>query len=90
MSDKNKRVNLRLSENEYLKLQQKAEALNLSIPEYLRKLIKKQKIVSPYISTQDAREIITELKTLANLQTPEITSRLDKIYQDITDRKAGG
>ena len=90
MSAKTKRVNLRLSENEYLKLQQKAEALNLSIPEYLRQLIKKQKIVQPYISTQDAREIITELKTLANLQTPEITSRLDKIYQDLTTRKAGG
>lgn len=90
MSDKNKRVNLRLSENEYLKLQQKAETLNLSIPEYLRQLIKKQKIVQPYISTQDAQEIITELKTLANLQNPEIISRLDKIYQNITDRKAGG
>ena len=90
MSVKNKRINLRLSENEYLKLEQKAEALNLSIPEYLRQLIHKQKIVQPYISHQDAREIITELKTLANLQKPEIISRLDKIYQDITDRKAGG
>ncbi len=72
------------------KLEQKAEALNLSIPEYLRQLIKKQKIVQPYISHQDAREIICELKALANLQNPEIISRLDKIYEDITDRKAGG
>jgi flagellin-specific chaperone FliS len=87
MTDKNKRVNLRLSENDYANLEQKAEALNLSIPEYLRRLIKKQKIVQPYISHQDAREIITELKSLSNLQSREITSRLDKIYQDITDRK---
>ncbi len=90
MSAKSKSVFLRLSENDYAKLEQKAEALNLSIPEYLRQLIRKQKIVRPYISHQDAREIIIELKTLANLQNPEIISRLDKIYQDITDRKAGG
>lgn len=90
MSDKNKRVNLRLSENDYTKLAQKANALNISIPEYLRQLIKKQKIVQPYISHQDAQQIIVELKTLANLQNPEIISRLDKIYQDITDGKAGG
>ena len=90
MSVKNKRVNLRLSENDYAKLEQKAEALNISVPEYLRQLIRKQKIVSPYISHQDAQQIIVELKTLANLQNPEIISRLDKIYQDITDRKVGG
>lgn len=89
---RDKRIYIRVSSEEYNALELKAQKLRVSVAEYLRQLIKRQKIIEPIMSKNDIIEILTMLKQIGNTLTLNsnpnelinIRNKLDKISEMVT------
>jgi hypothetical protein len=62
-----KRITLRLSEDEKIKLENRANLLGLTEADCLRQMINKQKLSQPLMSREDIFKIIIELKEIQNI-----------------------
>lgn len=56
-----KQINFRVSEQEYSKLEQSAETLNISVPAFVKKKAQGARIVAPKIKAEDSQEIARQL-----------------------------
>lgn len=61
---RNKQVSFRLSEEEYLKLEEKVKIVNLSIPQFCKKVSLSKKIKQPNIDKDGALKIASELRRI--------------------------
>ena len=61
-----KQISFRVSESEYLKLQQSAETLNMSLPAFVKKKAKGAKLVAPKLEAKQAQNIVQQLNYLGN------------------------
>lgn len=61
-----KQISFRVSEDEYLKLQQSAETLNLSVPAFVKKKAEGARLVAPKFDLESRQSIIRDLSGLAN------------------------
>lgn len=56
-----KQINFRVSEQEYSKLEQSAETLNISVPAFVKKKAQGARVVVPKIKAEDSQEIARQL-----------------------------
>src|SRR5699024_4611259 len=61
-----KQISFRVSEDEYLKLQQSAETLNLSVPNFVKKKAQGARLVAPKFDLESRQSIIRDLSGLSN------------------------
>ena len=61
-----KQISFRVSEDEYLKLQQSAETLNMSVPAFVKKKAQGARLVAPKFDLASRQTIIRDLSGLAN------------------------
>lgn len=61
-----KQISFRVSEDEYLKLQQSAETLNLSVPAFVKKKAEGARLVAPKFDLESRQSIIRDLSGLSN------------------------
>lgn len=82
-----KRITLRLSDNEKIKLENRAKLLAVSEADCLRQMINKQKLSQPLMSREDIFNIITELKEIQSIlnQNPNLleVNQINKNLENI-------
>lgn len=61
-----RQISFRVSEDEYLKLQQSAETLNLSVPNFVKKKAQGARLVAPKFDLESRQSIIRDLSGLSN------------------------
>lgn len=61
-----RQINFRVSEDEYLKLQQSAETLNMSVPTFVKKKAQGARLVAPKFDLESRQAIIRDLSGLSN------------------------
>lgn len=61
-----KQISFRVSESEYLKLEQSAKALNISVAAFAKKKAQGVRVVAPKISPEDSKVIARNLSSLGN------------------------
>ena len=61
-----RQINFRVSEDEYLKLQQSAETLNMSVPTFVKKKAQGARLVAPKFDQASRQAIIRNLSGTAN------------------------
>ena len=59
-----KQISFRVSESEYLKLQQSAETLNMSVPAFVKKKAQGSRLVAPKFDKQTRQSIAKDLSKL--------------------------
>ncbi|CXW53016.1 TPA: plasmid mobilization relaxosome protein MobC [Staphylococcus aureus] len=59
-----KQISFRVSESEYLKLQQSAETLNMSVPAFVKKKAQGSRLVSPKFDKETRQSIAKDLSKL--------------------------
>lgn len=59
-----KQISFRVTEVEYLKLQQSAETLNISVPEFVKKKAKGTKLITPKFSKDEGVQLSRELRDI--------------------------
>ena len=59
-----KQISFRVSEDEYLKLQQSAETLNMSVPAFVKKKAQGSRLVSPKFDKETRQSIAKDLSML--------------------------
>ena len=59
-----KQISFRVSESEYLKLQQSAETLNMSVPAFVKKKAKGSRLVAPKFDKETRQSIAKDLSKL--------------------------
>ena len=59
-----KQISFRVSESEYLKLQQSAETLNMSVPAFVKKKAKGSRLVAPKFDKETRQSIAKDLSML--------------------------
>ncbi|MFK4927044.1 plasmid mobilization protein [Lactococcus garvieae] len=61
-----KQISFRVSESEYLKLEQSAKVLNISVAAFAKKKAQGVRVVAPKISPEDSKVIARNLSSLGN------------------------
>lgn len=61
-----KQISFRLSEDEYEKLRQSAETLNMSVPAFVKKKAQGTRLVKPKLDLESRRTIVRDLSGIAN------------------------
>ena len=61
-----KQVSFRVSEQDYLKLSQSAKTLNMSVASFAKKKAQNARLVTPKISSDDAKKIAYQLSMIGN------------------------
>lgn len=79
-----RQINFRVSEDEYLKLKQSAETLNMSVPTFVKKKAQGTRLVVPKFDFDSRRSIISELSQAGN-NINQIAKVLNANKDDITD-----
>ena len=59
-----KQISFRVSESEYLKLQQSAETLNMSVPAFVKKKAQGSRLVAPKFDKETRQSIAKDLSRL--------------------------
>ncbi len=79
-----RQINFRVSEDEYLKLKQSAETLNMSVPTFVKKKAQGTRLVAPKFDFDSRRSIISELSHAGN-NINQIAKVLNANKDSITD-----
>lgn len=79
-----RQINFRVSEDEYLKLKQSAETLNMSVPTFVKKKAQGTRLVAPKLDFESRRSIISKLSQAGN-NINQIAKVLNANKDDITD-----
>ena len=61
-----RQISFRVSESEYLKLQQSAETLNMSVPAFVKKKAQGARLVAPKFDLESRQSIVRDLSGVAN------------------------
>ena len=61
-----RQISFRVSESEYLKLQQSAETLNMSVPAFVKKKAQGARLVAPKPDLESRQAIVRDLSGVAN------------------------
>ena len=61
-----KQISFRVSEDEYLKLQQSAETLNMSVPAFVKKKAQGSRLVTPKFDKETRQSIVKDLSKLGS------------------------
>ena len=61
-----KQISFRVSESEYLKLQQSAETLNMSVPAFVKKKAQGSRLVAPKFDKETRQSIVKDLSKLGS------------------------
>ena len=61
-----KQISFRVSEDEYLKLQQSAEILNMSVPAFVKKKAQGSRLVAPKFDKETRQSIVKDLSKLGS------------------------
>ncbi|PTK23934.1 plasmid mobilization relaxosome protein MobC [Staphylococcus hominis] len=61
-----KQISFRVSEAEYLKLQQSAETLNMSVPAFVKKKAQGSRLVAPKFDKETRQSIVKDLSKLGS------------------------
>lgn len=73
-----------MSDSEYAVLEKKADALDVSCQEYIRILIRKQKIIQPILSKENIKEAIYALNFFGNkINQQPSTEELEHIREQL-------
>lgn len=59
-------VPIRLSDEEFERIKQKAEVAGVTVPSFLRELALKQKVQFPLIDRESAKELLKQLRGMGN------------------------
>ncbi len=79
-----RQINFRVSEDEYLKLKQSAETLNMSVPTFVKKKAQGTRLVAPKLDFESRRSIISELSRAGN-NINQIAKVLNADKENMTD-----
>lgn len=79
-----KQISFRVSEQEYEKLKQSAETLNMSVPAFVKKKAEGSRLVIPKFDKETRQTIVRELSGIAN-NTNQIAKVLNTKYVDADD-----
>ena len=79
-----KQISFRVSEQEYEKLKQSAETLNMSVPAFVKKKAEGSRLVTPKFDKETRQAIVRDLSGIAN-NTNQIAKVLNTKYVDADD-----
>lgn len=79
-----KQISFRVSEDEYEKLEQSAETLNMSVPAFVKKKAQGSRLVAPKLDKETRQSITRDLSGIAN-NTNQIARTLNTRYVDADD-----
>jgi len=79
-----KQISFRVSEDEYEKLKQSAETLNMSVPSFVKSKAKNSRLVRPKFSADLQKEIATDLSRLTSYGN-QIAKVLNSSYVEHDD-----
>lgn len=79
-----KQISFRVSEQEYEKLRESAETLNMSVPAFVKKKAEGSRLVAPKFDKETRQMIVRELSGIAN-NTNQIAKVLNTKYVDADD-----
>ena len=79
-----KQISFRVSEQEYEKLKQSAETLNMSVPAFVKKKAEGSRLVTPKFDKETRQTIVRELSGIAN-NTNQIAKVLNTKYVNEDD-----
>lgn len=81
-----KQISFRVSESEYLKLEQSAKALNISVAAFAKKKAQGVRVVTPKISPEDSKVIARNLSSLGN-NVNQIARKINS-FDDLSEDNA--
>lgn len=79
-----KQISFRVSEQEYEKLKQSAETLNMSVPAFVKKKAEGSRLVTPKFDKETRQTIVRDLSGIAN-NTNQIAKVLNTKYVNEQD-----
>ena len=79
-----KQISFRVSEDEYEKLKQSAETLNMSVPAFVKKKAEGSRLVAPKLDKETRQTIVRDLSGIAN-NTNQIAKVLNTKYVNEQD-----
>ena len=79
-----RQISFRVSENEYEKLRQSAETLNMSVPAFVKKKAQGSRLVTPKFDKETRQMIARDLSSISN-NTNQIAKVLNTKYVDADD-----
>lgn len=79
-----KQISFRVSEQEYEKLRESAETLNMSVPAFVKKKAEGSRLVAPKLDKETRQSIARDLSGIAN-NTNQIAKVLNTKYVDADD-----
>ena len=79
-----KQISFRVSEQEYEKLKQSAETLNMSVPAFVKKKAEGSRLVTPKFDRETRQAIVRDLSGIAN-NTNQIAKVLNTKYVNEQD-----
>lgn len=79
-----KQISFRVTVQEYEKLKQSAETLNLSVPAFVKKKAEGSRLVTPKFDKETRQTIVRDLSSIAN-NTNQIAKVLNTKYVDSDD-----
>ena len=79
-----KQISFRVSEQEYEKLKQSAETLNMSVPAFVKKKAEGSRLVTPKFDKETRQAIVRDLSGIAN-NTNQIAKVLNTKYVNEQD-----
>lgn len=79
-----KQISFRVSEDEYEKLKQSAETLNMSVPAFVKKKAQGSRLVTPKFDKETRQAIVRDLSSIAN-NTNQIAKVLNTRYVNDAD-----
>lgn len=79
-----KQISFRVSEDEYEKLKESAETLNMSVPAFVKKKAEGSRLVAPKFDKETRQTIVRDLSSIAN-NTNQIAKVLNTKYVDVDD-----
>ena len=79
-----KQISFRVSEQEYEKLKQSAETLNMSVPAFVKKKAEGSRLVAPKFDKETRQTIVRDLSGIAN-NTNQIAKVLNTKYVNEQD-----
>lgn len=82
-----KQISFRVSEDEYLKLQQSAETLNMSVPNFVKKKAQGSRLIAPKLDRETRQSVTRQLVGIGN-NVNQIAKYCNARKDDSADFKA--
>jgi len=79
-----RQISFRVSEQEYEKLRESAETLNMSVPAFVKKKAQGSRLVTPKFDKETRQAIVRDLSSIAN-NTNQIAKVLNTRYVNDSD-----